>query len=204
MRVVQPEPAARPTFGNADGEQLEVGTLAALDREDWPRDVAVYYLHEEQDGQEQGAWYPGVAEGFDANTNSLWVRFNDEPDADNVDVTQDPVVWATPQESRPIAQSSRTQVSHRARTHTRARTCTHTHTHTNTCARSRARTHAHTHTHEPGTNRLPARGSSAVWVVLSLKLLTKKHTHAHTHARTHTNTHTNTHTHTHTHTQTYT
>ena len=156
MRVVQPEPAARPTFGNADGEQLEVGTLAALDREDWPRDVAVYYLHEEQDGQEQGAWYPGVAEGFDANTNSLWVRFNAEPDAHDVDVTQDPVVWATPQESRPIAQSSRTQVSHRAHTHTRARTCTHTHTHTNTCARSRARTHAHTHTrtgYEPAARK---------------------------------------------------
>ena len=138
MRVVQPtdhDSAACPTFGNAEGEQLEVGTLAALDREDWPRDVAVYYLHEEQDGQEQGAWYPGVAEGFDANTNSLWVRFNDEPDAHDVDITQDPVVWATPQESRPIAQSSRTQVSHRAHTHTRARTHarTHTHTHTRSC-----------------------------------------------------------------------
>ena len=151
MRVVQPEPAARPTFGNADGEQLEVGTLAALDREDWPRDVAVYYLHEEQDGQEQGAWYPGVAEGFDANTNSLWVRFNDEPDADNVDVTQDPVVWATPQESRPIAQSSRTQVSHRAHTHTHTRAHMHAHAHTHKHMCALARTHACTHTH---TNRV--------------------------------------------------
>ena len=30
------------------------------------------------------------------------------------------------------------------------------------------------HTSVPGTNRLPARGSSAVWVVLSLKLLSKQ------------------------------